>query len=290
MNIVILASGNLGFEVVTKLLEDIRITGLATDSKSEDLKQLARENNLPLFEGNPREGRLREFLDNLESSVDLVLSINYLFLLERDIFDYPEYCLNIHGSLLPKYRGRTPHVWAIINNEPYAGITVHIIDKGCDTGPIVGQEKIDILPNMTGGDLLQQYKYKYPSLIHSVIQKIKNGTVQPRPQDEDKATYFGKRTPEDGEINWNWQKERTRNWVRAQAYPYPGAFTFAGEQKVIIDEVTYSDRGFNYEMPNGLVIDEGSSPLVKVPNGVLALTKIRGKINSRMLKEMVLGT
>ncbi|MDZ7681650.1 MAG: methionyl-tRNA formyltransferase [Fodinibius sp.] len=224
-------------------------------------------------EGNPRAGRLKKFLDNLDVSVDLILSINYLFLLEQDIIEYPKhYCLNIHGSLLPKYRGRTPHVWAIINNESVAGITMHIIDEGCDTGPIVGQTEIDIPPDMTGGELLEQYRHQYPDLIRTVIAKLERDELAPKSQEESKATYFGKRTPADGEINWNWHKERIRNWVRAQADPYPGAFTYVGGKKITIDEVQYSDRGFSWDTANGFRFwKRHQVPLVKVPNGVLAL-------------------
>jgi methionyl-tRNA formyltransferase len=93
-------------------------------------------------------------------------------------------------------------------------------------------------------------------------------------QDEYKATYFNKRTPEDAAINWDWQKERIRNWVRAQAYPYPGAFTIINNQRVIIDEIIYSDIGFKQDLPNGLVL--GISPvLVKTQNGVVELKTIR---------------
>jgi methionyl-tRNA formyltransferase len=87
---------------------------------------------------------------------------------------------------------------------------------------------------------------------------------------------FGKRTPEDGLIDWNWQKERIRNWVRAQAYPYPGAFTYYDKQKVIIDEVAYTNSGFNSNMKNGLILAVKPKLEVKTPNGALVINKMRG--------------
>jgi methionyl-tRNA formyltransferase len=95
-------------------------------------------------------------------------------------------------------------------------------------------------------------------------------------QDHSKATYFGKRTSDDGLINWDWQKNRIYNWVRAQANPYPGAFGFVAGSKYIIDEVRYSEMGFNSSIPNGKIIGfNKNNPIVKVQNGSIELSKIR---------------
>ena len=89
-----------------------------------------------------------------------------------------------------------------------------------------------------------------------------------------KATYFEKRTPEDGVINWNWHKERIQNWVRAQANPYPGAYSNIKGKKVVIDQVEFDDYGFKQTQPNGLIITE-EPYRVKIPNGVIILMQIR---------------
>jgi methionyl-tRNA formyltransferase len=181
---------------------------------------------------------------------------------------------NIHGSLLPKYRGRTPHVWAIINNEKETGITAHKIDRDCDTGDIIRQIKIEIEENDTGASILAKYESLYLSLIESVLSDIKSNKVNAVRQDHTMATYFGKRTPEDGRIDWNWQKERIRNWVRAQADPYPGAFTFYEQSKIIIDEVMFSSRAYSSDMPNGMILS--LDPLeIKTPNGAIRILKMR---------------
>ena len=105
--------------------------------------------------------------------------------------------------------------------------------------------------------------------------------MNPKKQDESLATYFGKRTPEDGEINWNWQKERIMNWVRAQAYPYPGAFTWLYDQKVIIDRVDEDNFGFQQIMQNGMILTD--NPIrVKTPNGVLRIIELRHEIQSSL--------
>jgi methionyl-tRNA formyltransferase len=178
---------------------------------------------------------------------------------------------------LPKYRGRTPHVWSIINNESIAGITAHLIDTGCDTGNILEQIVVPILENDTGYSLLLKYKNLYGVLVDSVLRKVEDNTLSFHQQDDSKSTYFPKRTPDDGQINWSWHKERIKNWVRAQASPYPGAFSFYKGQKVIIDKIEFCDSGFVYDMPDGLIICE-NPVLVKTPNGVVELQEIRDKI------------
>jgi methionyl-tRNA formyltransferase len=94
-------------------------------------------------------------------------------------------------------------------------------------------------------------------------------------QNDKEATYFGKRTPEDGEINWDWEKEDIKNWVRAQANPYPGAFTFYNNQKIIIDKVSFSKVKINNEQSNGEIIQVKPSIIVKTKNGAVKIDLIR---------------
>jgi len=277
----VLCSGNLGFQILKKIESEYFVSFVFSDSASNDIISLCKEKQLPLFIGNPRNGRSRTFLE--EKFCDIILSVNYLFLIDKDIISLPsKYAINIHGSLLPKYRGRTPHVWAIINSENKIGITAHIIDEGCDTGDILDQIEVEIGYNDTGAIVLKKYNELYWLLIKRVLIKIETGKVERIPQDHSKATFFGKRTPEDGLINWTWQKERIRNWVRAQADPYPGAFTYINGEKLIIDEVSFDDQGFSCDMSDGLVIS--IDPLkVKTSNGVLRIDSYRG--NMPLIKE-----
>lgn len=273
MRIGLLASGGLGLDVVNYFLGKSVLTFVMTDKKSTSIIELAKEKKLPCFVGNPREGRSQDFIK--DKQIDVLISVNYLFLIEKDLIRLPEkMAFNIHGSLLPKYRGRTPHVWAIINNEVETGITAHLIDKDCDTGDIIEQIKIPIEKDDTGANILTKYSENYIPLIERVISKIEDGTLSLSPQDNSKATFFGKRTPEDGKINWNWQKERIRNWVRAQTFPYPGAFTFLDGKKIIIDEVVFDETGFEGAMANGLILSTDPF-LVKSPNGVIRVNKFR---------------
>jgi len=274
----VLTSGELGVYTLRQISENYKIGFVLTDSKSLDVINFCQEKNIPFFKGNPRDGKGFEFIKNIE--VDIIASINYLFLIENDIINHSTHLtFNIHGSLLPKYRGRTPHVWSIINNEKITGITAHIIDSGCDTGDIISQIEIPIGENDTGNDVLEKYKNEYFNLVETVILKFKQGKIQPFRQNIEEATYFGKRTPDDGEINWHWQKERIKNWVRAQSKPYPGAYTFYLDKKIIIDEVKYSNCGYSNDMENGVILANSPKIIVKTPNGAIELIKIRGLFN-----------
>jgi methionyl-tRNA formyltransferase len=220
----ILCSGHLGLQVLKQLAAEYRISFVFTDFNSKEISEFCAAKGFPIFIGNPRKSNLEEFLST--RSCDVMLSINYLFLIEEYLINFPKkYAINVHGSLLPKYRGRTPHVWAIINNEKKTGVTAHLIDSGCDTGDILEQIEVEISTEDTGATILNKFNVLYYPLIKSVLHKIEINQIAPIPQDHSKATFFGKRTPEDGQIDWNWQKERIYNWVRAQAKPYPGAFT-----------------------------------------------------------------
>lgn len=278
LKIGVLVSGGIGLTLLDHLMNSSSIVFVLTDKKSTAIIELAKEKNIKCFVGNPRNGAVDDFLTQV-GEIDVLASINYLYLLEENLIKLPKkLAFNIHGSLLPKYRGRTPHVWAIINNETEAGVTAHVIDDSCDTGDVLKQIIVPIEENDTGALILEKYAEVYPILIEEILADLKNGALNPQPQDHSKATFFGKRTPDDGEINWDWSKERIRNWVRAQALPYPGAFCYYQGQKVIIDEIQFSEIGYNGFMKNGLILQ--TNPLViKTSNGTIKVKKMRTKIN-----------
>lgn len=288
MKIGVLASGDLGHHVLKNLSEGVNLEFIATNQKSKEIIDLAAEQNVPVFIGNPREGRLLEFLEN--KSCDIILSINYLYLIERDIVCFPKrYAINFHGSLLPKYRGRTPHVWAIINGEKKCGITAHLIDEGCDTGPIIIQQEVEIMEDDTGQNILEKYKHLYPALVKEVLNKVERNNIELTIQDETKATFFDKRTPSDGMIDWSWQTIRINNWVRAQSHPYPGAFTFYEGEKIIVDKIDVTTIEFEPLLKNGTIIKVVDNiPYVKTPNGVVKLSIIRNQSQHKFLENSVL--
>src|SRR5690554_988355 len=276
LSIAMLCSGGLGLDTLSKTVKDYSIKFVLTDSNSLGIIDFSIQNNIPFFAGNPRNGKGYDFVKDF--NVDVIVSVNYLFLIEEDIIKHSNVLtFNIHGSLLPKYRGRTPHVWAIINGETKAGITAHVIDAGCDTGNIINQIEVPIYPDDTGAIMLEKYAHEYYPLVNKVLNDVATNQLNPKKQNEEEATYFGKRTPEDGEIDWNWNKETIRNWVRAQANPYPGAFTFYENQKVIIDKVSISDIITTKKQRNGEIIQIDPHVIIKTENGAVQLDTIRAE-------------
>lgn len=277
LSVCLLASGGLGLTALKHLCHksDISLHSVLIDRKSEEIIGFCKDSGLPFFAGNPRGGATAAFRRSIGKRPDIILSVNYLFLIEEDLISWPgKYAVNVHGSLLPKYRGRTPHVWAIINGETETGITAHLITEECDKGDIIALKVIPITRDDTGGSVLAKYREAYPALIDEVISKIKDGKLETIRQDESKSTYYPKRTPDDGEINWGWQRERIRNWVRAMAPPeYPGAFFYEGGRKVIVENSELSDLGFPENCPDGKVISHDENEyIIKVQDGCIKLS------------------
>jgi len=285
MKVAFLVSGALGESVLKYFINKLNVEFVLTDNNSNGIIELCKKFDTPFFAGNPRSSKIDNFISNLEC--DVIASVNYLFLIDKKIIQIAKgLCFNIHGSLLPKYRGRTPHVWAIINGEKQTGVTAHIIDEGCDTGAIIKQVQVNIDKDDTGADILNKYRDLYIPLIDFVLKSFIEDKIELEFQNESKATYFGKRTPDDGRINWDWSVDRIINWIRAQAHPYPGAFSYHNNNKIIIDKASPSDFGFNFQVPNGTILSD--NPLViKCATGALQIDTIRNKNHNFRINDLL---
>ena len=132
----VMACGKIGLTTLKVLLNSFDVAFILTDRLSQFIREFAEKSGIPVFEDNPRQGAATKFIRRMEiKQIDVLVSVNYRFLIDADLITYPKIMsLNIHGSLLPRYRGRAPLIWAIINGETETGITVHCIDEGCDLG------------------------------------------------------------------------------------------------------------------------------------------------------------
>ena len=133
--------------------------------------------------------------------------------------------LNMHGSLLPKYRGRAPVNWAILHGERETGATLHVMEIKPDAGDIVGQAAVSIGPDETATDVFGKVSEAAVEVIHQVLPELIQGRVPRKPNELQKGSYFGGRKPADGQIHWDQTAQQVHNLVRAVAPPYPGAFT-----------------------------------------------------------------
>ncbi|WP_223527715.1 bifunctional UDP-4-amino-4-deoxy-L-arabinose formyltransferase/UDP-glucuronic acid oxidase ArnA [Pseudomonas sp. GL-R-19] len=141
---------------------------------------------------------------------------------------------NLHGSLLPRYRGRAPANWVLVNGETETGVTLHRMVKRADAGAIVAQRKVAIERSDTALSLHGKLRTAAAELLRDTLPALLQGKVSETPQDESKATVFGRRTPADGKLVWARPAEELFNLVRAVTQPYPGAFCAVGEHKLIV--------------------------------------------------------
>ncbi|MDX7990380.1 bifunctional UDP-4-amino-4-deoxy-L-arabinose formyltransferase/UDP-glucuronic acid oxidase ArnA [Xenorhabdus littoralis] len=170
-----------------------------------------------------------------EMKPDVIFSFYYRKMLSQDILSLAEKgTFNLHGSLLPKYRGRAPVNWAVLNGETETGVTLHKMRVKPDAGDIVAQQVVQISATDTSLEVHGKIREASVELLNNILPQIKAGTYPSTPQDESQATYVGRRTAEDGEIVWDKSAQEINNLVRAVTEPYPGAFTFLGERKITI--------------------------------------------------------
>jgi len=158
---------------------------------------------------------------------DAVFSFYYRKMLCQEILNIPTVgAYNLHGSLLPAYRGRVPVNWVLVNGEKQTGVTLHNMVAKPDAGDMVGQKAVDIAFEDTAVILYDKLCRASAALLDEVLPLIRTGKAPCVVQDAGKASYFGGRKPEDGRINWSWSATRIYNLIRAVTDPYPGAFSF----------------------------------------------------------------
>jgi methionyl-tRNA formyltransferase len=140
--------------------------------------------------------------------------------------------LNMHGSLLPKYRGRAPVNWAVLNGETETGASLHLMVARPDAGPLIDQQAVPIGPDDTAFEVAQRVADAAVTVLRRSLPKLIDGSAVARPLDLAAGSYFGGRKPSDGEFQWDWPAARIHNLVRAVAPPFPGAFARLGEALV----------------------------------------------------------
>lgn len=166
---------------------------------------------------------------------DAFFSFYYRDLLKQPLLELPARGgVNLHGSLLPRYRGRAPVNWQILHGEREGGVTLHYMVAKADAGDVVDQEPFPIGPDDRPTDVFARLLPAAERVLERSAQAVVDGTAPRARQLESKATKFGRRRPEDGLIDWRHSAEDVRNLVRAVTRPYPGAFTFAGERRVLV--------------------------------------------------------
>jgi methionyl-tRNA formyltransferase len=160
--------------------------------------------------------------------------------------------VNLHGSLLPRYRGRAPINWQILHGEREGGVTLHHMVRKADAGDIVDQEAFPIGPDDTPTEVFARLLPTAERVLERSAAALVEGTAPRWVQLESKATTFGRRRPEDGRIDWRHAAEDVRNLVRAVTKPYPGAFCFAGTERIVVWQARHAPGSFRAGAPGTL--------------------------------------
>ncbi len=212
-----------------------------------------------------------EFLRSL--ALDLLVTAAFGQLLRPVVLQLPRLgCVNVHASLLPKYRGAAPIHWAIINGERETGVTTFLMDEGMDTGPILLQRRTEIGPEETAGELEERLSQMGAELAVETVEKLWRGEIEPKPQPPN-GSLAPKLHREDGRIRWEWEAWRIHNLVRGLS-PKPGAFsTWQGELVKILRTKVVEEEG--KASPPGHVLPRRDRLLVAAGKGVVEVLELQ---------------
>jgi methionyl-tRNA formyltransferase len=196
--------------------------------------KLCKEKNISYI--TPNASELINLVSQIQAlSPDYIFSFYYRHMIPAQILACAKIAaLNMHGSLLPKYRGRAPVNWAILHGEAETGATLHIMEEKPDAGDIVGQSAVSIGPDETATDVFAKVSEAAVKVIQEALPALLKGKVPRKPNDLQKGSYFGGRKPADGQIHWNQTAKQVHDLVRAVAPPYPGAFTVYNSKTMIV--------------------------------------------------------
>ena len=230
---IVFAYHNVGVRCLSVLLAhgvEVALVVTHRDNPKETIwfasvAELATLHGIPvIIPDNPNTPEVVEQIRALQP--DFYFSFYYREMLKRELLEIPKLgALNMHGSLLPKYRGRVPVNWAIIKGETETGSTLHYMTEKPDNGDIVAQQAVPILPNDTALEVFQKVTVAAEMALNQCLPDLLAGTAQEIKQDLSKGAYFGGRKAEDGVIDWSQDARNIHNLVRAVAPPYPGATT-----------------------------------------------------------------
>jgi methionyl-tRNA formyltransferase len=242
----------------------------------ESVADVARTHEIPCF--TPFSPNLPEIVGTVRGlAPDLILSVWYRRLLGPDLLALPRVAaLNVHGSLLPAYRGRAPLNWVLVNGEPRTGVTLHHMTGAADAGDIVVQRPIDIEPDDTAFTLYERMTKIGVELLLETYQAVLDGTAPRVPQDHARATTMPRRRPEDGRIDWAWPAARIFDMIRAVADPYPGAFVGDGPARLHLWAASRRDGSSPNATPGMLVeILPSRGIVIATGKGLLLLRRVQ---------------
>lgn len=245
------------------------------------VKAVAEANNIPVYQ--PERIKDDEFIDFLETiEADIYVVVAYGQLLSQRILDIPKYgCVNVHGSLLPKYRGAAPIQWSIINGEEKTGVTIMYMVRKCDAGDMILKREIEIAPEDTYETLHDKMAPVGAEALIDALNLIEKGEVKAEKQDNSLSCYASMITKDMGIIDWSKSSKEIKNKIRG-FNPVPAAYTKYGDDVLKIFKADIVEGYENGEIGEILVVDKKHGFTVKTGDGAIMITEIQAKGGKRM--------
>jgi methionyl-tRNA formyltransferase len=256
------------YEILSVVTQPDRPKGRGRKLAPSPVKAVAQENNLGILQPERLDDRFLEAIVSLRPDLFVVVAFGQI--IPGKVLSSARWGgINIHASLLPRYRGSAPIQWAIINNERTTGLTTMFMDEGLDTGPILLKKEVDILEGETAGELHDRLADLAPDLLIRTLQGLAGGTIREIAQDDSLATYTSKLTKEQGLIDWSWPAERLYGLIRGLD-PWPGASTYYNGKPLKLFRCLLADTSRKYSTPGrvrdfterGLEIETGRGTVI----------------------------
>lgn len=244
-----------GHSVMAVVTQPDKPQGRGMSSLPSPVKKAALDRGIPVFA--PLKLKDESFIKELQGlGADFFVVVAYGKILPRHVLDIPpKGCVNLHASLLPKYRGAAPINWAIVNGEKETGVSTMLMDSGMDTGPVLLEKRVAIGADDTAEDLAKRLSTEGAALLAETIKLLSEGGIRPREQDGSNATYAPILKKEDGAIDWRNTAEGIKDLMRG-LYPWPGAYT--------------RWKGYTIKVLSGRAVD---CPAGKPPGTVVGVSK-----------------
>ena len=242
------------------------------------VKELALQHGLTVYQPiTLRDDEVQELIRGLQP--ELIAVVAYGKLLPKAVLDIPpKGCVNVHGSLLPKYRGAAPIQWTVLNGDPIAGVTTMFMGEGLDTGDMLLKAETPVGENETSGELFERLCYLGADLLIDTIEALENGTITPVPQKDEQASYAGMLSKKDSPIDWNKTARQVHNQVRGLS-PWPVANTmYHGKQLKIHQTLVYH----NEQGKPGDMIEKNNRFLVYCAQGAVELVTVQYEGGKKM--------
>lgn len=269
-----------GHQVVLAVTQPDKPKGRGKNMQFPPVKECAIAHEIPVYQ--PRRIREPECVDYLRQyDPELIVVAAFGQILPMEILTMPKYgCINVHASLLPKYRGAAPIQWAVINGDPVSGVTIQRMAEGVDTGDIIAKVEVPLDKKETGGSLFDRLAEAGAALCVEAMASIEAGKATYTPQDETEATHVSMIKKEFGSIDWTQPAVNIERLIRG-LNPWPSAFTTLHEKTLKIWDADVKDE--NTDKPAGSIVKAEKQDLwVQTGDGVLMLSEVQLEGKKRM--------